>query len=188
MTRSGISSHEAAHPVSLLHLTYYLLPSCLAFLIKPVHLLLFARSMFLDFHGQGRRASWAASATRTRSAGFLPVYLSINPAAYRGFPTRMVYLCYISCLRYTILAGNPRYFLHTFLRIQFVSLVPERACFVSLVEIFSAMYRTKSSLYQPSKELNYLPTHQPVCQYTSPPEACCSVSESSGAGLGRRVV
>ena len=28
---------------------------------------------------------------------------------YRGFPTRMVYFCYISCLRYTILAGSPRY-------------------------------------------------------------------------------
>ena len=27
----------------------------------------------------------------------------------RGFPTRMVYLYYISCLRYTILVGNPRY-------------------------------------------------------------------------------
>ena len=25
----------------------------------------------------------------------------------RGFPTRMVYLYYISCLRYTILVGNP---------------------------------------------------------------------------------
>ena len=25
----------------------------------------------------------------------------------QGFPTRMVYLYYISCLRYTILAGNP---------------------------------------------------------------------------------
>ena len=28
---------------------------------------------------------------------------------YLGFPTRMVYLYYISCLRYTIQAGNPRY-------------------------------------------------------------------------------
>ena len=28
---------------------------------------------------------------------------------YRGFPTRMVYLYYISCWRYTILVGNPRY-------------------------------------------------------------------------------
>ena len=27
--------------------------------------------------------------------------------AYRGVPTRMVYLYYISCLRYTILAGSP---------------------------------------------------------------------------------
>ena len=28
---------------------------------------------------------------------------------YRGLPTRMVYLYYISCLRYTILVRNPRY-------------------------------------------------------------------------------
>ena len=28
--------------------------------------------------------------------------------SFRGFPTRMVYLCDISCLRYTILVGNPR--------------------------------------------------------------------------------
>ena len=27
----------------------------------------------------------------------------------RGFPTRMVYLHYISCLRYIILVGNPAY-------------------------------------------------------------------------------
>ena len=38
------------------------------------------------------------------SMGML-VYMSV----YRGFPTRMVYLYYISCLRYTILVGNPRY-------------------------------------------------------------------------------
>ena len=29
----------------------------------------------------------------------------------RGFPTRMVYLYYISCLRYTILVGNPRFYM-----------------------------------------------------------------------------
>ena len=28
---------------------------------------------------------------------------------FRGFPTRMVYLYYLSCLRYTILVGNPRF-------------------------------------------------------------------------------
>ena len=28
---------------------------------------------------------------------------------YRGFPTRMVYLDYITCLRYTIVVRNPRY-------------------------------------------------------------------------------
>ena len=32
-----------------------------------------------------------------------------NTLLYRGFPTRMVYLYYIWCLRYTIPAGNPRY-------------------------------------------------------------------------------
>ena len=30
-------------------------------------------------------------------------------STYRGFPTRMVYLYYILCLRYTILVGNPWY-------------------------------------------------------------------------------
>ena len=54
----------------------------------------------------------------------LPHCLTVNPhselslvtepsmrftISYRGFPTRMVYLYYISCLRYTILVGNPRY-------------------------------------------------------------------------------
>ena len=29
---------------------------------------------------------------------------------FRGFPTTMVYLYYISCLRYTILVGNPRFY------------------------------------------------------------------------------
>ena len=29
---------------------------------------------------------------------------------FQGFPTRMVYLHCISCLRYTILVGNPRNF------------------------------------------------------------------------------
>ena len=40
---------------------------------------------------------------------------------FRGFPTRMVYLCYISCLRYTILAGNPRLVLYFYF---FLPLVP----------------------------------------------------------------
>ena len=41
-------------------------------------------------------------------------YIHIHTHIYRGFPTRMVYLYYISCLRYTILVGNPRYtYTHT---------------------------------------------------------------------------
>ena len=32
--------------------------------------------------------------------------------SYRGFLTRMVYLYYISCLRYTILVQNPKYDTH----------------------------------------------------------------------------
>ena len=36
-------------------------------------------------------------------------YLEACGHAYQGFPVRKVYLHYISCLRYTILVGNPRY-------------------------------------------------------------------------------
>ena len=35
--------------------------------------------------------------------------LYFNVAAYRGFPTTLVYLYYISCLRHTILVGSPQY-------------------------------------------------------------------------------
>ena len=35
--------------------------------------------------------------------------VQLGKSTYRGFPTRMVYLYYILCLRYTILVGNPRY-------------------------------------------------------------------------------
>ena len=33
---------------------------------------------------------------------------ALSTVTYQGFPTRMVYLYYTSCLRYTFLAGNPR--------------------------------------------------------------------------------
>ena len=39
---------------------------------------------------------------------------------YQGFPTRMVHLYYISCLRYIILVRNPRYNLHVFLILFFL--------------------------------------------------------------------
>ena len=41
----------------------------------------------------------------------IPLSLHQFQEAYRGFPTRMVYLYYISCMRYTIMVGNPRTFL-----------------------------------------------------------------------------
>ena len=56
---------------------------------------------------------------------------------YRGFPTRMVYLCYISCLRYTILVGNPRYSLpNTFVPLHYESL---NSCnkILKVLDIFS---------------------------------------------------
>ena len=34
------------------------------------------------------------------------------PVYIEGFPTRMVYIHYMSCLRYTILVGNPRIIVH----------------------------------------------------------------------------
>ena len=44
-------------------------------------------------------------------------YLDLHQLAtlqFRGFPTRMVYLDYITCLRYSILVGNPRFVLDNF--------------------------------------------------------------------------
>ena len=38
------------------------------------------------------------------------MYERTHRDSYAGFPTRMVYLYYIACLRYTILVGNPRYY------------------------------------------------------------------------------
>ena len=37
------------------------------------------------------------------------VHVCLYISAYQGFPTRMVYFHYISCLRYTILVRNPQY-------------------------------------------------------------------------------
>ena len=37
---------------------------------------------------------------------------------FPGFPTRMVYFYHISCLRYTILVGNPRYEPNSFEHVQ----------------------------------------------------------------------
>ena len=42
---------------------------------------------------------------------YRPEYTCLCTWAYRGFLTRMVYLYYISCLRYTILVGNLLYIL-----------------------------------------------------------------------------
>ena len=43
------------------------------------------------------------------SLHFSPPSYLFTFTTYRGFSTRLVYLHYISCLRYTILVGNPQY-------------------------------------------------------------------------------
>ena len=45
--------------------------------------------------------------THTNTHIHIPPPLPLSDT-YRGFLTRMVYLYYISCLRYTILVGNPQ--------------------------------------------------------------------------------
>ena len=57
--------------------------------------------------GGGGDGVWAFPRERGRGGG--GGQLKNNPKTkIRGFPTRMVYLHYISCLRYTIQVGNPR--------------------------------------------------------------------------------
>ena len=61
------------------------------------------------------------------------VYMGTLPSlAFRGFPTRMEYLYYISCLRYTILVGNPR----------FLSVLPHS--FFCLLSVFYSFFRFMS--------------------------------------------
>ena len=43
-----------------------------------------------------------------RASTYRSIYCS-NKETYQEFPTKMVYLYSISCLRYTILAGNPHF-------------------------------------------------------------------------------
>ena len=53
-----------------------------------------------------------ARGRREEEIGMEPTELGLSVIGIgniRGFLTRMVYLYYISCLRYTILVGNPRY-------------------------------------------------------------------------------
>ena len=57
----------------------------------------------LEFHNV---SAAPFSYTEQSTAG---MFCKLSWAIYQGFPTRMVYLCYISCLRYTILVRNPRY-------------------------------------------------------------------------------
>ena len=46
---------------------------------------------------------------RTHQSTYLHASLCVNEYKYQGFPTRMVYLYYVSLQGYTILFGNPRY-------------------------------------------------------------------------------
>ena len=49
-----------------------------------------------------------------------------NQLSYQGFPTRMVYLHYISCLRYTTLAANPQYYTCLILTIDLLHLAQKQ--------------------------------------------------------------
>ena len=70
------------------------------------------RMSHMEHFGQGCHI-WPVSGMEHCAKGVtygLKVVWNIVPRmSHRGSPTRMEYLCYISCLRYTILVGNPRY-------------------------------------------------------------------------------
>ena len=51
---------------------------------------------------------WLARCQHCGTVSFFQQLLS-DCSKYRGFQNIMAYLYYISCLRYTILVGNPRY-------------------------------------------------------------------------------
>ena len=62
---------------------------------------------------------------------FLSITVSVCPPfSYRGFPTRMMYLYYLSCLRYIILAGNP----------QYMCIITYNDCFVCIITCYLYYY------------------------------------------------
>ena len=54
-------------------------------------------------------AAWIYTSVYVCQIIAIEVHTSNMLWVYRGFPTRTQYLYYISCLRYTILVGNPQY-------------------------------------------------------------------------------
>ena len=48
-------------------------------------------------------------------------FAAVRPPTYQAFLTRMVYLYYVSCLRYTILVGNPQYDLNSYINTVLVN-------------------------------------------------------------------
>ena len=64
---------------------------------------------------------------------------------YRGFPTRMVYLYYVSCLRCTILAGNPRYVVEVKGQFLPFNLDPALSLFMNWSSHFVVFFKGKRS-------------------------------------------
>ena len=66
-------------------------------------------------HGKlGGALGWLKGSLDTHTPHILPEVV----VSFGGVPTRMVYLYYISCLRYTILVGNPRFIMKLYVLLR----------------------------------------------------------------------
>ena len=89
------------------------------FSFRVSHLCMIFRSLLLVFKvtvivGKDKELLMSNSLLISRNCVVFILFLkrkisSIIQFLYRGFPTRMLYLYYVSCLRYTILVRNPWY-------------------------------------------------------------------------------
>ena len=105
----------------------------------------------------------------------------------QGFPIRMVYLCYISCFRYTILVGNPRLLLYCkyfkFIKRVTVRWFPDLSTAPQICW-FQALYYACFSLYPFHVSLRFLTNILTLLWQIFFMEECflCNHEENEGDG------
>ena len=80
----------------------------------------------------------------------------------RGSPTRMLYLYYISCLRYTVLVGNPRNSVLSFFFINEIMKSIARRCVPEPTQQVRTYIHTYMHTYIHTYIHTYLPTYLPT--------------------------
>ena len=105
MTRSEWQPSLSPTSTSAAHMLVSLLVRCF-----PLLFVFIAKYIPMVFGPLKRKKKKRKKGRTFESFQLVDMYKFVSCYVYRGFRTRMVYLDCLTCLRYTILARNPRYF------------------------------------------------------------------------------